>query len=63
MNSRRRIEKKNIPCQINLRTWVLLAKRAEDEGVSVSRYIADHLVSFFCPKEVESIKEGFYNPG
>ena len=52
-----------VSCPINVRTWVLLSKRAEDLGVSVARYVEDHLVSFFSPKEVESIKEGFYNPG
>lgn len=54
---------RRVPCDINARTWVLLAKRAGDKGVSVRRYIADHFASFFCQKEVESIKEGFFNPG
>lgn len=52
-----------VSCPINLRTWVLLAKRAEDRGTSVARYVEDHLVDFFSPKEVRSIEEGFFNPG
>ena len=52
-----------VSCPINLRTWVLLAKRAEDKGMSVARYVEDHLVDFFSPKEVRSIEEGFFNPG
>jgi hypothetical protein len=63
MPAKRIPRKTQVPCDINLRTWVLLEKRAEKKGQSVSRYVADHLVSFFCPKEVESIKEGFFNPG
>ena len=63
MPTKRIPQKAHVPCDINLRTWVLLAKRAEKTGLSVRRYVSDHLVDFFSPKEVESIKEGFFNPG
>lgn len=45
-----------INCVADPRLYALLTKRAKKQGVSVNRYIADYLTSFFGSQGIGNIR-------